>query len=78
MAFTCTIASINFQNDMFNIVVTFNDSATSWTASKTYDVDSTITQAQMVALVTADGLSYKSSLTKNAALQSKVGTIITI
>jgi hypothetical protein len=78
MAFTATIQSINFQNDRFQIVVRFNDSATSWSATKTYDMDATTTQAQAVAIITADGTDLKANLTKNSALQTKVGTVITI
>lgn len=78
MAFTATISSINFQNDTFNVVVVFNDSATSWTANKTYGFPAGTTQSSAVAQITADGILYKASLVANNALQSKVGTVITI
>lgn len=78
MAFTATINSINFQNDQFNVAVTFNDSATSWTSNKTYSFPSTETQAQAVAQITADGNAYKANLVTLNGLQTKVGTIITI
>lgn len=78
MAFTATINSINFQNDRWNVAVTFNDSVSGWTSSKVYSFDSTETQAQATAQITADGTAYKANLTALTALQSKVGTIITI
>lgn len=78
MAFTATISSINFQNDVFNVVVAFNDSATGWTASKTYNFPVGTTQAIAVAQITVDGNAYKAALVANTALQSKVGFVITI
>jgi hypothetical protein len=78
MAFTATISSVNFQNDQFNIVVAFNDSATNWSANKTYNLPVGTTQATAVAQITADGTAYKAALAANNALQSKVGFVITI
>lgn len=78
MAFTATIASINFQDDNFHVVVNFNDSVTSWSASKTYTFPTGTTQAVAVAQITTDGTAYKAALTANNALQSKVGQVITI
>lgn len=78
MAFTATINSINFQNDQFNIAVTFNDSATAWTSTKTYNFPSTETQSAATATITADGNAYKANLAALNALQTKVGTVITI
>lgn len=78
MAFTATINSINFQNDQFNVVVTFNDSATGWVATKTYSFPSNETQTQAVAAITLDGNTYKASLVALNALQNKIGTVITI
>lgn len=80
MAFTATIQSINLQNDQFTIAVVFNDSATSYTANKTYTFpnDSSTTQASVVAKITTDGNDMKSNLTKLTQIQSKVGSVITI
>lgn len=78
MAFTATIQGIQFQNDQFVVSVVFNDSVTAWTSSKIYNFLPTATQADAVARITADGTNYKADLLKNATLQSKVGTVITI
>lgn len=78
MSFTATINSINLQNDQFNITVTFNDSATSWTSTKIYTFPSSETQAAATATITADGNVYKANLVALNALQAKVGTVITI
>jgi uncharacterized protein (DUF2141 family) len=78
MAFTATINSVNFQNDQWQVAVTFNDSASGWTSSKTYQFPSNETQAQAVAVITADGTAYKANLATLTALQSKVGSVITI
>jgi hypothetical protein len=78
MAFTATITSINFQNDQFNVAVTFNDSVLNWTSSKMYVFPSTTTQAQATAQITADGLTYKVNLVALNALQTKVGTVLII
>lgn len=78
MAFTATINSINYQNDQWQLAVTFNDSASGWTSNKTYQLPSGTTQTQAVSQITADGNIYKAALTTNTALQSKVGTVITI
>ncbi len=78
MAFTATINSINFQNDQFNVTVTFFDSATSFTSTKIYNFTSNTTQASAVATITADGTVYKNNLIAFNALQSKVGNVITI
>ena len=78
MAFTATIQSINFQNDQFNVTVQFNDSATSWNSNKVYNFPTGTTQSIAVAQITADGVAYKAALGANTALQSKVGTVITI
>ena len=78
MAFTATIQGIQFQNDQFMVSVVFNDSVSGWASTKTYNFLPTATQAEAVARITADGTNYKADLVKNASLQSKVGTIITI
>ncbi|GAP53558.1 hypothetical protein AHiyo6_01230 [Arthrobacter sp. Hiyo6] len=78
MSFTATIQSINYQNDQFNTQVLFNDSATGWTATKNYSLPTGTTQSQAVTQITTDGNAYKAALAQNTALQSKVGTVITI
>ena len=78
MAFTATIQNIQFQSDNWNIVVIFNDSVTNWTANKTYSLPSNTTQTQAITQITADGNLYKARLVANAALQSRVGSVITI
>jgi hypothetical protein len=80
MAFTATINSINLQNDSFVIDVVFNDSASGYTSTKTYTVinDGTVTQANLVSRITADGTAIKNNLTALNQIQSKVGVSITI
>lgn len=80
MAFTATINSITLQDDKFNVCVVFNDGATSFTSSRTYifENDSSFTQAVLVAQIMADGAIMKSSLARLNALQSKIGSSVTI
>lgn len=75
---TATIQTINYQNDQLTVSVFFSDSATGWSSIKVYSLPSTATQSDLTTLLTADGTSYKANLAKNAALQAKVGTVITI
>jgi hypothetical protein len=80
MAFTATVSSINLQNDNFIIDVVFNDSATGYTSTKTYTISNSgsVTQASVVATITADGQAIKSNLTTLNQIQSRVGAVITI
>lgn len=85
MAFTATINSITPQDDGFGtgklqfvVGVTFADSASGFTTSKTYSFPPGTGQAAAVAAITADGTAYKANLAAVSNLQSKVGTIITI
>jgi hypothetical protein len=80
MAFTATINSIGRTQNTISVGVTYNDSATGFSVSKSIDFpdDGTTTQASAVAQITAIGTAYKNNLTANNALQSKVGSVITI
>lgn len=85
MSFTVTITSIIPSDDgsgsagiNFTVGVTFADSATSFTCTKTYSFPSTTSQAVAVAAITADGNSYKTKLASVSNLVQKVGTVITI
>lgn len=80
MAFTATVSSINLQNDNFVINIIFNDSVTSYISTKTYTIpnDGTVTQANVVARITADGTTIKNNLATLNQIQSKVGAVITI
>lgn len=80
MAFTATVNSINLQGDNFIIGVTFNDSATAYASTRTYTIpnDGTVTQANVVTKITADGTVIKNNLTILNQIQSKVGSVITI
>lgn len=85
MAFTAKIDSITPNDDgtgaagiNFIVGVTFADSVSGFTSTKTYSFPSTTTQAAAVAQITADGNSYKSKLATLSNLQGKVGSVITI
>lgn len=85
MAFTATITTITPQDDgsgtgtlTFLVAVTFADSVSGFTATKTYAFPSITTQAVAVAQITADGTAYKTHLAAVSNLQQKVGSIITI
>lgn len=78
MALTATITAINYSDDQWSVGVSFVDSGTSWKQDKTYAFSSGTTQAEVTAAITADGTQFKSKLAALIALQTKVGTTITI
>jgi hypothetical protein len=84
MAFTATIASIIPVGDgtgsgvVYQTVVNFADSASSFLATKTYNFPVTTTQAAAVAAITADGTAMKATIASAGTLQAKIGSVIVI
>lgn len=83
MAFTATINSITPQSNdgttvSYLTAVTFADSASGFTANKTYSFPVNTTQASAVSTITTDGTVMKAALATAGTLQSKVGSVITI
>lgn len=83
MAFQATINTIAPSDDgqggiQFLVGVTFSDSVTNWSTTKTYSFPPATTQAAAQAQITADGNLYKSKLATLSNLTAKVGTVITI
>jgi hypothetical protein len=85
MSFTATIASITPIADsssdtgvVYQTVVNFDDSASGFTAIRTYNFATNTTQAAAVAAITADGQAMKSAIAAAGNLRSKVGTVLTI
>lgn len=80
---TATIISITpSSNDgstvSFTVVVTFADTTSGFSVTKTYLFPIGTTQSQAVATITADGTAFKNALTTISNLTSKVGTVINI
>lgn len=83
MAFTATIISIVPGNDGNNGVayqtqVNFADSASGFTATKTYLFPVSTTQASAVTTITNDGTVMKAALASAGTLTGKIGSVITI
>jgi len=84
MAFTATIASITPVGDgtgvgvVYQTVVNFADSASSFASTKTYSFPVNTTQAAAVATITADGTAMKAAISTAGNLQGKIGSVITI
>lgn len=85
MAFLATINTITAADDgsgapgiNFIVAVTFADSVSGFTTTKTYSFPSNTTQAAAVATITADGTSYKTKIATLSNLAGKVGSVIVI
>jgi hypothetical protein len=78
MAFTATIDSINFDNDMYVVSTTFADSATGFSSRKTYNFPVGTTRTAAVNQITSDGTAIKGRLTALNTLRADVGTVIEI
>lgn len=80
MAFLATVKDIKRQSGEILVVVLYHDEATLWENEDMFKYldDGTVTQAAVVADITAKGQAYKAKLTQNNNLKSKIGTVITI
>jgi hypothetical protein len=82
MAFQATIVSIApvpvDTGVAYQVTVTFADSISGFTSTKTYNFPVNTTQAAAVAAITADGQSMKTAIAGAGNLQAKVGSVITI
>lgn len=80
MAFTATINTIKFQSEGIRVDVTYLDSATGFTATRSfsYPLDGSATQVSVANEIKAVGAMLKANLVIANAILANVGTVLTI